>query len=61
MTLVFENLKADHIIYLPGPEEASAPSNNTKVGKFSLVGLIFVFQDFAMRSVSVIERKWFSK
>ena len=61
MTLVFENLKADHIIYLPGPEEASSPSNNTKVWKFSLVGLIFAFQDFAMRSVSVIERKWFSR
>ena len=50
LRILFENMKADHIIYLPGPEdnEESLTSNDD-------------LQEFTLGSMSIIEREWFTR
>ena len=48
LRVLFENMKADHIIYLPGPE---------KNEETSTVDL----QEFTLGSLSIIEREWFTR
>ena len=48
LCILFENMKADHIIYLPGPENNEESSN---------VDL----QEFTLGSLSIIEREWLAR
>ena len=50
LRILFENIKADHIIYLPGAEEKEESSPSTDD-----------LQKFTIGSLSIIERRRFTR